>query len=200
MTHDEPSSLEVLITIAVGNLFGSVYKTAVDSLNLAGSERVLDFGSGAGMPARLIAGRLAEGGGALTCVDVSKAWIKTAQKHVQGYPNVAFLLGEISELDIPDESHDVVFIHFVIHDIPASQRLQVVKHLAYKLVKGGRLYIREPLNVIARDEIDRLMKQNGLEELRSTVDKVPPMGPAYEGIFEKGARPCVDDCFLCWVW
>lgn len=142
MTHHEPSSLEVLITIAVGNLFGSVYKTAVDSLNLAGSERVLDFGSGAGMPARLMAGRLAEGGGALTCVDVSKAWIKTAQKHVKGYPNVAFLLGEIAELDIPDESHDVVFIHFVIHDIPASQRLQVVKHLPYKLVKGGRLYPR----------------------------------------------------------
>jgi ubiquinone/menaquinone biosynthesis C-methylase UbiE len=185
MTHHEPSSLEATITIAVGNLFGGVYKTAVDSLNLAGSERVLDFGSGAGTPARLMARKLGRGGGTLTCVDVSQVWIETAQKRLKASSNVTFHLGEISELDIPDESHDVVFIHFVIHDIPASQRPQVVKHLARKLVIGGRLYVREPLNVIAQDEIRRLMQQSGLTELRASVGNVPLMGTTYESIFVK---------------
>ena len=59
VTYHEPSSLEVFITIAVGNLFGSVYKTAVESLELQGNERVLDFGSGAGTPARFLARKLA---------------------------------------------------------------------------------------------------------------------------------------------
>ena len=185
MTYHEPSSLEVFITVVVGNLFGSVYKTAVESLELQGNERVLDFGSGAGTPARFLARKLAEGGGALTCVDVSQVWIETAQKRLKRYSNATFHTGGISELDIPDESHDMVFIHFVIHDISASQRPQVVKRLARKLVVGGRLYVREPLNVIAQDEIRRLMQQNGLSEVRASVGNVPLMGATYEGIFVK---------------
>jgi ubiquinone/menaquinone biosynthesis C-methylase UbiE len=185
MTYHEPSSLEVFITVVVGNLFGSVYKTDVESLELQGNERVLDFGSGAGTPARFLARKLAEGGGTLTCVDVSQRWIETAQKRLKEYSNVTFHTGEISELDIPDESHDVVFIHFVIHDIPASQRPQVVKHLARKLEVGGRLYVREPLNAIAQDEIGRLMQQNSLAEVRAGVGNVPLMEATYEGIFVK---------------
>jgi ubiquinone/menaquinone biosynthesis C-methylase UbiE len=188
VTYHEPSSLEVFITVVVGNLFGSVYKTAVESLELQGNERVLDFGSGAGTPARFLARKLAEGGGTLTCVDVSQVWIETAQKRLKRYSNVTFHTGEISELDIPDESHDVVFVHFVIHDIPASQRPRVVKRLARKLVLGGRLYVREPLNVIAQDEIRRLMQQNSLAEVRASVGNVPLMGATYEGIFVKGEQ------------
>lgn len=185
VTYHEPSSLEVFITIAVGNLFGSVYKTAVESLELQGNERVLDFGSGAGTPARFLARKLAGGGGTLTCVDVSQGWIETAQKRLKRYSNVMFHRGELPELDIPDESHDIVFIHFVIHDIPAVQRTRVVKHLARKLVIGGKLYIREPLNVISQDEIQRLMQQYGLAERRAKVGKLPLIGKTYEGIFVK---------------
>jgi ubiquinone/menaquinone biosynthesis C-methylase UbiE len=114
-------------------------------------------------------------------VDVSQVWIETAQKHLKRYSNVTFHTGEISELDISDESHDV----FVIHDIPASQRPQVVKHLARKLVNDGKLYVREPLNVIAHDEIRRLMQQDSLAEVRASVGHVPLMGATYEGIFVK---------------
>ena len=185
MTYHEPSSLEVFIAVAVGNLYGSAYKTAVETLDLQGNERVLDFGSGAGTPARLIARKLAEGDGKLTCVDVSRVWIETSQKRLEGYSNVTFHRGEISDLDIPDESHDIVFVHFVIHDIPAIQRHQVLKDLVRKLVIGGKLYIREPLNVIAQDEICRLMQQSGLTESWANVGNVPLMGPTYEGIFVK---------------
>lgn len=171
------------ITITVGKLFGGFYRTAVESLDLQGHERVLDFGSGAGTPARLMACELLEGGGQLTCVDISKVWLETAQKRLREYPNVTFHLGEISELDIPDASQDVVFVHFVIHDIPVSQRPHVVKHLARKLIAGGRLFIREPLNVIDQDEIRRLMKQNGLSEIGSSLSQAPLMGPTFEGFF-----------------
>jgi hypothetical protein len=64
----------------------------------------------------------------------------------------------------------------------------VVKRLARKLVVGGRLYVREPLNVIAQDEIRRLMQQNSLAEVRASVGNVPLMGATYEGIFVKGEQ------------
>ncbi|NIV34621.1 MAG: methyltransferase domain-containing protein, partial [Anaerolineae bacterium] len=128
VNYHEPGKMEVWLTMLAGKLFGrSVYEPYVNSLGLRGDEKVLDFGSGAGTPAQLIAGKLAEGSGTLTCVDVSQVWIKTAQKRLQAYSNVTFLSGEISDLDVPDESHDIVFIHFVIHDIPARQRPLVVK-------------------------------------------------------------------------
>jgi ubiquinone/menaquinone biosynthesis C-methylase UbiE len=185
VTSHEPSSLEVFITVAVGRLFSGFYRTAVESLDLQGNERVLDFGSGAGIPARLMAGKLLEGGGQLTCVDVSEVWLETAQKRLGEVPNVTFHLGEISDLDIPDASHDVVFVHFVIHDIPASQRPHVMRHLASKLVAGGRLYIREPLNVMAEGEIRRLIDKNGLTEIRSYLDQTPLMGPTFVGLFAR---------------
>lgn len=186
MNHHEPSRLEIWITVLAGRLFGrSVYEPYVDSLDLLGNERVLDFGSGAGTPAWLLARELLKDGGQVTCVDISDAWLNTARKRLARFPNVDFKLGDISTLDIPDAVYDVVFIHFVIHDIPASQRSEVVRHLARKLVSSGKLYIREPLNVIAHDEIHRLMQQHGLEQLKASVDKVPLMGPTYEGIFVK---------------
>jgi ubiquinone/menaquinone biosynthesis C-methylase UbiE len=185
MNHHEPGKLEVWMTVLVGKLFGrSVYEPYVDSLGLRGDERVLDFGSGAGTPARLLARKLV-GGGQVTCVDISQVWLETARKRLARFPNVAFKLGEIFKLDIADASHDVVFIHFVIHDIPASQRQQVVNHLARKLVIGGKLYVREPLNVIGQDEIRRLLQQSGLTELKANVGTVPLMGTTYEGTFGK---------------
>jgi len=71
----------------------------------------------------------------------------------------------------------------VIHDIPSGQRPHVVTHPAQKPAAGGKLFIREPLNVISQDEVRRLMQQNGLKQLGANVSKVPLMGPTYEGIF-----------------
>jgi ubiquinone/menaquinone biosynthesis C-methylase UbiE len=63
------------------------------------------------------------------CVDISKVWIETAQKRLEKHPHGTFHLGGISELDIPNASHDVIFVHFVMHDIAAGQRPHVVNHL-----------------------------------------------------------------------
>jgi ubiquinone/menaquinone biosynthesis C-methylase UbiE len=185
MSFHEPSALEVFITVAVGNLFGGFYKTAVESLELQGRERVLDFGSGAGTPARLLTRKLLQDGGQVTCVDISEVWLKTAVKRLARFPNVEFKLGEISSLGLPDAAYDVVFIHFVLHDIPAGQRPHVVTQLAQKLAAGGRLAIREPLNAISQEEIRRLMERSRLAEFEASVGQVPLMGPTYQGVFAK---------------
>ena len=183
MTFHEPSTLEVLLTVAVGTVARSVYQKYVDRLGLQGHEQVLDYGSGAGTPARMLARKLLKGGGQVTCVDISEAWLQTARRRLAQYPNVSFRLGELSSLDLPDAAYDVVFVHFCLHDIPAGQRPHVVEHLARKLAPGGKLFIREPLQQLAQQEIARLMRQTGLNEIGSSTSQVPLMGPAYEGIF-----------------
>ena len=178
----EPSSFEVFLTVTLGNLFGGVYKDYVDRLGLKGNERVLDFGSGSGNPARFIAPLLKDGG-RLTCVDVSRVWMDVARKRLRRYSNVEFKLGDIAALDLPDAGYDIVFVHLVLHDIAAADRPRIVQHLARKLERNGRLFVREPLRIIAPDEIRHVMRQSGLEEIASSITNVKTQGNMYEGVF-----------------
>lgn len=75
----EPGIIEVFLTVVLGTLFGSMYREYVDRLGLKGSEHVLDFGSGSGNLALFIALRLTQGGGRLTCVDISKKSMDVAR-------------------------------------------------------------------------------------------------------------------------
>jgi SAM-dependent methyltransferase len=178
----EPSFFEVFFTVTVGNLFGGLYKEYVDRLGLKGGEHVLDFGSGSGNPARFIAPLLKDGG-RLTCVDVSKTWMDVARKRLRRYSNVEFKLGDIAALDLPGVGYDVVFVHFVLHDIDAAERPRIVQHLALKLKRDGRLFLREPLRFISQDEIRLLMRQSGLEEVGSSMTNIKTQGNVYEGVY-----------------
>jgi hypothetical protein len=60
MTFQEPGSVEIFLAIAAGRVFSGVYSESIDSLGLKGHEKVLDFGSGSGNPARHLAQRLLE--------------------------------------------------------------------------------------------------------------------------------------------
>jgi SAM-dependent methyltransferase len=180
----EPGWPEVVITVAAGVLAPGIYRKYAERLDLRGDERVLDFGSGAGTMARYLARRLTQGG-RLTCVDVSRMWLDVARRRLRRYPNVSFCLGDIATLDILDASQDVVLIHFVLHDIPAARRPEVVRHLAWTMAFGGRLYIREPLRFIAVDEIKALMTVAGLREITARQSQVPTQGTLYEGEWQK---------------
>lgn len=184
MSH-EPGIIEIFLTVVSGTLFGGTYKEYVYRLDLKGSECVLDFGSGSGNPARFIAPRLAQSGGRLTCVDISKKWMDVAQRRLGKYPNVEFKLGDIAILDIPNAFYDVVLIHFVLHDIDAAERPSIAGNLVPKLKHTGKVFIREPMRFISCEEIRKLMRQNGLEEVESQVTEIKTQGNVYEGVFRK---------------
>ena len=68
----EPAPLEITLTRALGpTVLSSYYRSFVQTLNLRGDERVLDFGSGSGVCSCHIAARL-KLGGYLDCVDISR--------------------------------------------------------------------------------------------------------------------------------
>lgn len=186
-TAYEPGALEILLTLTAGTLFGGLYRDYVNRLGLRGHERVLDFGSGSGNPACFIAPILQRGGGRLTGVDVSRRWIEVAQRRLARYPNAGFRLGDIATLDLPDGGYDVVFIHFVLHDIPATDRARIIAALARKLALLGALFIREPLRFIAPDEVRALLEDNGLREASTATTAIPTQGRVYEGVFRRSA-------------
>lgn len=181
----EPGRLEVFITLLAGKLSGRIYAEYIARLPLAGNERMLDFGSGAGTPALSLAQRLQAGGGRLTCIDISHTWLKIARRRLSKHPDVEFLLGDIRTLRVPPGSFDAVFVHFVLHDIPAEQREGTLAALARVLVPGGRLYLREPLRFITEDEIHALCQRAGLQRLSAAKAEVPTQGTAWEAIYSR---------------
>jgi ubiquinone/menaquinone biosynthesis C-methylase UbiE len=189
MSAYEPSSLDVtLASLAMRTILRPYYARFVRSLNLKGDERVIDFGSGPGAAAVHLAAALAEGGGQVTCVDVSHAWLRAARRTTARYANVAFKLGEIAALDIADGAYDAVFMHFVLHDIPAKKRPEAVRHLAAKLRAGGRLFLREPTGKghgMPPDEIHRLMIGAALNQVSLGTGRLLWIQPIADGLYLK---------------
>jgi SAM-dependent methyltransferase len=189
MNTREPSSVEVaLASLLTRTILRPYYARYVRGLGLKGSERVLDFGSGPGAAAVHLAARLAAGGGQVTCVDVSQAWLRAAQRRTERCSNVDFKLGELAALDIKNGVYDVVFIHFVLHDIPAGRRPDTVRHLVAKLRSGGRLPLREPTSKghgMSPEEIRRLMTGAGLQQVSMKTSRALWIQPVCDGLYLK---------------
>ncbi|MDP4093479.1 MAG: class I SAM-dependent methyltransferase [Bacillota bacterium] len=150
-------------------LGGFVYKKHIAGLGLKGSEKILDFGSGSGAGSKHLAKLLAKGGGQLTCVDISSILVNKAKKRMRKYNNVDYKVGKLEELDIPSNSHDAIYIFYVLHDVDKDLRQGIVKELFRILKDDGKLYIGEPHKKnhgMPASEIRDLMKEAGFEELQ----------------------------------
>ncbi|HUL62837.1 MAG TPA: class I SAM-dependent methyltransferase, partial [Methanocella sp.] len=156
------------------------YRLYVESLGFRGGERVLEYGSGPGAMSKVLAGALPHGH--LTCVDISEVWMGYMRKVARQYANIDLMQGDIADLGIPPESYDVVFIHFVIHDVPGNVRREKMKIVLDKLKKGGQVFIREPTSAghgIAPGEIRAIMTENGLRETSSVTGRRPHGPPTF---------------------
>ena len=178
----EPSHAEINLTLALGlTLLSPYYRGFVRSLNLCADDRVLDFGSGSGICSRHVAARLTRGH--LDCVDISAGWMAVIRRTLRRYDNVGYHLGRITDLDLPDGAFDAVVIHFVLHDIPAAERPEIVNALARKLKPGDHLLLREPQGEgLTPEELEQLTAAAGLATTAVNARKIA-IGVVYDGCF-----------------
>ena len=195
--YTEPSRLtRAGYRLVYDPLRAGYFRRLVASLELAGTERVLDFGSGAGSEAIYLA-RALDRGGRLTCLDVSPTWLEEARRRLQRQANVDFLLGEAAAVGLPEAAFDVIFAHFVIHDVNWSALPATLAALADALRPGGRFVIVEPdataksgrgmvpaEHRLPADELQSAMSASGLvEQSRHAVR--PPFGSAVQTTYVK---------------
>jgi ubiquinone/menaquinone biosynthesis C-methylase UbiE len=179
----EPATLEIWLTLGLGlTVLSPYYRGFARRLGLRGDEQVLDFGSGSGVCSRHVAARLRHGGH-LDCVDISDRWMHVIRRTLSRFDNVGYHRGRITTLALPEAAYDMVVIHFVLHDIPAAERPDVVAALVRRLKPGGRLVLREPQDHgLTLDELDHLMTVAGLRPTSTVAHRVATMS-VYNAIY-----------------
>jgi len=140
----EPSQLEVWLTACVGQtLLKSYYVNFIESLDIAESDRILDYGCGSGILTQRIAKELKTG--KMTYVDVSKVWLKVTKRRLRAYDDSeGFKIDDFNDR-IGSGEYDKIIVHFTLHDFPKIYLKQIIQHLVKHLHPQGRLIIREPI-------------------------------------------------------
>jgi SAM-dependent methyltransferase len=186
-TFKEPNRLLAAFqAFTYGMISRTYYRPYIESIGLRGNERVLEYGSGPGAASKLLAQALPDGH--LTCVDISRVWMGYMKKIVRKYPNIDLMQGDIADLDIPAGSYDIVFVHYIIHDVPADIQREKMRILLSKLKTGGKCYIREPtspMHGIAPEKVRAIMRENGLREISAATGKSPQKSPTFQGVYVK---------------
>jgi len=172
--------LEDILKCIFGGLFffTPYYKT----FKLKGNENVLDFGCGGGAGSRCLAGMLNKGG-YLTCIDTSKYWVNKARKRLAKCSNAECQTGDISNLNIPDSSFDIISAIYVIHEIAPEDRQATLNALSRSLKDKGTIFIRElseKSHGISADELRALALSAGLHEKEHRITK-----SEYQGKYQK---------------
>lgn len=182
MKH-EPTYLEIFLAKLVFIFYGRfIYQSFADSLPLDGGEQVLDFGCGMGTVAYHVAKKLPNG--KLTCLDISEQWLKVCRKTLRRFRNIIFLKWELQVLE--SECYDVVYCHFVLHDIQDCELEKVITLLARSLKSGGTLVFREPLSNTKKIKvIRRLIERNALFLKNSRITDIPVVGNTLESVYVK---------------
>ena len=181
----EPSRCEIWITrLALLTPARRIYRDFADTLLLKGHENVMDFGSGLGTVARFAAKRL--GSGQLWCVDISQKWLVACRRALRAFKNVSYHKGDVYNLGLPLCSFDVIYSHFVLHDISDEELQKAVPALAALLKAGGRLIFREPIEDSSKIRlIQTLLVQSGLKQSSSRIIRIALMGSTIESVYTK---------------
>ncbi len=82
--------------------------------------RWLEIGCGSGSATRSVLATFPKA--RVTALDLSAPYLKVAQQNLRDFDNVDFVQGDGSALEFKDETFDVVYSVYLLHELPRAER------------------------------------------------------------------------------
>jgi ubiquinone/menaquinone biosynthesis C-methylase UbiE len=105
--------------------------------------RLLDVACGTGRFLREV--RRAYPAMQLTGLDLSRAYLEEAARHLEGLRAVTWLEANAEAIPLPDNSQDIVTTAYLFHELPPAVRRTVIAEMARVLKPGGLLVFIDSL-------------------------------------------------------
>ena len=149
MTDDSAERYDTQVEVLLNGTANAIRRQALPPLSevFAGRDqrklRLLDIGCGTGRFLDFVKQtwpRLQTTG-----LDMSEAYLKHAQRHLQRWARTSFVLGKAEAMPLPDNSQDAVTSIFLFHELPPRIRRIAIRECARVLKPGGRLVILDSL-------------------------------------------------------
>ena len=107
--------------------------------------RFLELGAGPGSATRGVLATFPKA--RVTALDLSGPYLKIAQERLRKFHRVDFVQGDATNLNFKDETFDVVYSVYVMHEMPPAEREALVRE-AYRVLKpGGALVLADSLQM-----------------------------------------------------
>ena len=117
-------------------------------------------------------------------LDMSEAYVRESKHHLRRWSHTSFIVGDGTQIPLPDDSQDAVTSIFMFHELPPKVRRGAFREFARVLKPGGRLVLVDLLQLGDEPDYDGLLEvfpQNFHEPYYSSYLKVD---------FGKIARNC----------
>jgi len=133
------------------------------------TSHLLSLGCGIGDTELLVAPRVAK----LTGIDFSEAAIRQARADAaqSGLRNVEFLAGDVSSLELPACSFDIVIAVFFLHHLSPGELERTVRRLPLLLKPGGVFYSLDPSRYRLTGALGRLLVPHLMRKYRSPGER-----------------------------
>ncbi|KIY44288.1 NAD(P)-binding protein [Fistulina hepatica ATCC 64428] len=155
VAHAFGYTAEELAAIPSDSNLGLSCGNPVAMANTKEGETSVDLGSGAGLDVFLAARSVGASGRAIG-VDMTDQMLELARRNATkgNYSNVDFVKSEITDIDLPDNTVDIVSSNCVINLVPHDGKPDVFREIFRILKPGGRMSVSD---VLARCDLpDRI--------------------------------------------
>ena len=141
------------------------------------TSHLLSLGCGIGDTELLVAPHV----GKLIGIDFSAAAIRQARADAAhaGLRNVEFLAGDLSSLELPAHSFDIVIAVFFLHHLPPAELEATVRRLPLLLKPGGIFHSLDPSRYRLTGALGRILVPNLMRKYRSPGER--ELAPAATG-------------------
>jgi demethylmenaquinone methyltransferase/2-methoxy-6-polyprenyl-1,4-benzoquinol methylase len=133
---------DILIDFLTLGLYAKFLRKAVGILSPKKGEKILDLCSGTGRVASWIALAVGEEGEAVG-LDISKSMVEVAKKRYGRSENLIFQQKDVTEPWECQSRFHGIFISFALHELPETERGEVLERCYLRLKEEGRIVIAD---------------------------------------------------------